>query len=354
LKQSGESGGHAVRIKDLGVTVLDRWSAAFRDVLAATIAAALAWIIAQVTFGHPYPVFAAIVALICLAPGLPSQAKQAMGLLVGVYIGIIVGEIALHLPAGPSVVRGTISIFIAMMLASSFGLGPVVPIQAGVSTVLIFVLGPATAGYVRMIDSTIGIAVALLFSQFLITPDPVGMVENAARRLLQQLASGFALCVTALERTDLKAAKSAVERFSASHNNLDGLDASIAWARHSVRWSLRGRLAADAVNDVVGRYDRRAIRLYASALLFGEALANALRMGGAPPTGLRERVRKVASLCAELAAEKPLTDIPRRQPVCEDSISPLWRTCLDHLLTVEAALLAFATIKDGADNKPPQ
>jgi uncharacterized membrane protein YgaE (UPF0421/DUF939 family) len=53
-------------------------------------------------------------------------------------------------------------LFVSMTAASSFGLGPVVPIQAGVSVLLVLTLGPETAGYTRMLDVLIGAAVGSL------------------------------------------------------------------------------------------------------------------------------------------------------------------------------------------------
>ena len=50
----------------------------------------------------------------------------------------------------------------------SFGLGPVLPIQAGVSTLLVLALGADTAGFVRMIDVLIGAAVGFLFNRLLL------------------------------------------------------------------------------------------------------------------------------------------------------------------------------------------
>jgi uncharacterized membrane protein YgaE (UPF0421/DUF939 family) len=58
-------------------------------------------------------------------------------------------------------------LFVSMMAASSFGLGRVVPIQAGVSVLLVLTLGPETAGYTRMIDVLIGDAVSAVFGRFL-------------------------------------------------------------------------------------------------------------------------------------------------------------------------------------------
>jgi uncharacterized membrane protein YgaE (UPF0421/DUF939 family) len=57
-----------------------------------------------------------------------------------------------------------------MMAASSYGQLPVVPIQAGVSAILVVTLGPAVTGSVRMADVAIGALIGLLFSQILLAP----------------------------------------------------------------------------------------------------------------------------------------------------------------------------------------
>ena len=96
--------------------VVSRWSSAWRDALASAIAAALAWILAQHFFGHAHPVFAAISAVVCLAPGLPSHGKQAIGLMVGVATGILVGEAALWLPDSYPLLRIGFATFAAIRL----------------------------------------------------------------------------------------------------------------------------------------------------------------------------------------------------------------------------------------------
>jgi Predicted membrane protein len=107
-------------------------------------------------FGHIHPVFAAISAVVCLAPGLPSHGKQAVGLMVGVATGIIVGEAALWLPDAYPLLRIGFATFSAIAIAALYGLGAVVPIQAGVSAVLMLAVGPESAGVVRMLDVVVG------------------------------------------------------------------------------------------------------------------------------------------------------------------------------------------------------
>ena len=154
-----------------------RVAATWRDAAAAAVAASLAYTLAMEAFGHPHPIFAAITAILCLAPGLPNRGRQAAGIILGVATGIVVGEVALQLPADHPLVRVSLTAFFALTIASAYGLPPVVPIQAAVSAVLVLALGPVSAGVVRLLDVLAGTAVGLLFSQVLLTPDPVRLLE---------------------------------------------------------------------------------------------------------------------------------------------------------------------------------
>jgi uncharacterized membrane protein YgaE (UPF0421/DUF939 family) len=90
-----------------------------------------------------------------------------MSLLLGVATGIALGELSLVLPAGIPLLRITLAAFLSMIVAASYGLAAVVPIQAGVSAVLITIFGPAADGPNRLLDVAVGAAVGLLFSQLL-------------------------------------------------------------------------------------------------------------------------------------------------------------------------------------------
>ena len=57
--------------------IVGRWRGTWRNVAASCVAATLAWTLAQHLFGHPQPFFAAIAAIVSLAPGLPSYSQQA-------------------------------------------------------------------------------------------------------------------------------------------------------------------------------------------------------------------------------------------------------------------------------------
>lgn len=139
------------RLRRLFRSIAGRWGAIWRDAMAAAVAAGLAWLLAQHLLDHPRPLFAAISAIVCLSPGLPSHFHQALGLLVGVAVGIVVGEFGLLIPDTMPLLRLALVAFAAIVTAGLFGLSPVVPIQAGVSAILVLTLGSATAGSVRML-----------------------------------------------------------------------------------------------------------------------------------------------------------------------------------------------------------
>jgi uncharacterized membrane protein YgaE (UPF0421/DUF939 family) len=149
----------------LGLAVYARWVEAWPEVAAGTVAAVLAWLISENLLGHSHPMFAAVIAVVCLAPGVPNYRQQAWGLVLGVTTGLAVSEVALLLPY--PLVRMVFGLFVSMIVASSFGLGPGVPIQAGVSVLLVLTLGPETAGLIRFIDVLVGAAVGAAFGRLL-------------------------------------------------------------------------------------------------------------------------------------------------------------------------------------------
>ena len=330
-----------------------RWSTAWRDALASAIAATLAWVLAKYLFGHPHPVFAAISAVVCLAPGLPSHGKQAIGLMLGVATGIIVGEAALWLPDAYPLLRIGFATFFAISIAALYGQAPVVPIQAGVSAVLMLAVGPESAGVVRMLDVVVGASVGLVFSQVLLTPNPIGIIDSSAKDLLEKLASGFGKSLQALEEQNAAKAQNAVQVFSRAHDSLIALENGISMARNTARWTLRGRFVSREVKDIASRYERHAVRLYASSLLFGEAFADALRKEEGPaPASLHQRLANVASGCASIAkeSEKPVL-ITVSSNELADAVSAPWQLCLQHLSTVESTLLTFGFITENEAQK---
>ncbi|HEY0276165.1 MAG TPA: FUSC family protein [Paenirhodobacter sp.] len=268
-------------IKGKWLRLRDRAGAAAQDAAAAAIAVGLSWLLARWLVGHERPMFAVVTAVICLAPGLPNHGRQAMSMLLGVFTGIAVGELSLLIPVGESfgaiILRLSGVTFLAIMLAALWGQGAVTVIQSGVSALMVLTMGPVMAGPERLIDVLIGTGVGLVFSQVLLTPDPLKILETGARSLLRELAQGMLMAEKAVREGDVKRAQMAARRLGAARGQLMALDGGISLARDNARWTLRGWGAGRRVAALAARYDRHAARIYAQALLLGDDLYHALR-----------------------------------------------------------------------------
>jgi Fusaric acid resistance protein-like len=117
-------------VTQLVAKIFRRWSEAWREALASALAAALAWVLAERLFGHQQPIFAPISAIVCLSPGIPSHIKQTVGLVLGVATGIVIGELSLVLPNAFPLLKITLTAFLAMIVAASYGQAAVVPIRS--------------------------------------------------------------------------------------------------------------------------------------------------------------------------------------------------------------------------------
>ena len=315
----------------------------WKDALCAGLAAGLAWFISVHFLDHEHPIYAAMTALICLAPGVPSHGRQAIYVLIGVLTGVAVGELTLLLPPMPTEVRIAIVGFAGMTIASAYSIVPAIVIQAGISAVMVFALGADVAGWTRAIDVAVGTSIGLIFSQILFTPDPLKTLHSAVERFFKEMALNYTLAEDALQRNDVAAAIKAMKSCSRTHTALIGLIGAIDVARSNARWTLRGRLSSREVVSLSARYDQSGIRLYASSLLFCEALVNAIRKGReAPPEWLVNALKLIAENCQFIAGEAQLGQefvFPDRSGRAEASLT--WRECVIDIEMVETTLARF-------------
>lgn len=336
------------RISAAVARILGRFRVASRDIVLSAFAAAIAWLAARYGLGHQVPVFAPICAIVSLAPGLPSHGKQAIGLMAGMAVGISVGEASWLLNPDAAtpwlwLVQMVASVILAMLLASGFGLTAVVPIQAGVSVILVLVTGPQSAGMLRLIDGAVGVATGLAFSQFLATPDPVRRLRVAMQAFLNQLAKGLDMAAEAVEATDRARASQAERAVAAAWSDLRALQDVVDQSRASMRWSLRGRLVAGSLLKVIARQNRHSVHLFAHVLMFAEALYTAVRQGVPAPEGVAARIRLCARHCRIILGDQGFgdggsQDDPPSPPLTLPSDSTAWREVVILLDQVEQHL----------------
>lgn len=327
-----------MRLSRYITTVFERWHSGWKDILVASVAGGVAWFLAELLFGEKFqshqPIFAAIAAIASLAPGAPNHGKQAVALLCGVTSGVLLGEMALGLPEWPLAIRIVLVTAAGLAAGAVFGTVPIIGMQAATSALLVILMGVSVAGTTRVYDVVVGAGIGLLFSQVLLTPDPLRTLNKAAGKLLRLLADGLSDSAKALEASNAKKAQDALVTITKAHADLNTLEVGIANARFSARWSLRGRLSAEEVDAMAERYDRRAIRLYASALLLAEGIANGLaREGALPPGWLAARLQAVA-LLAKAGSADMLSD-------AAGAADGRWLAVANYLAEFEEALREF-------------
>lgn len=179
----------------------------------AAAATGIAWELALQVPNHGQPFFAPISAAIALGAERGTRGRQAIRMMTGVSVGILVG--AAVLAAGGAgawqIVLGTA---VALVVTTAAGAPLMVRNQAAASAILIVALHRPGSDLAvqRLEDALIGGAVAILIARFLLPIDPIPLVREAARHLREQLAAALDEAADALAGHDRKRAEAAVER----------------------------------------------------------------------------------------------------------------------------------------------
>jgi hypothetical protein len=204
----------------------------------ATAAATVAWVIARHVVDHPEPFFAPISALVSLNTSLGERGLNALRLLQGVVLGIGVAELTLFV-LGDGYGSLALAVFVALLLARALGGQRIVLAQAAASAILTIAVANGEVGYQRLTDALIGAGVALVFSQFLFSPEPLRLLRRVETNALASMAAGLDLTARALEGDDGLAGE-AVATQRELRDQLSELArmrrASARVARHSLVW----------------------------------------------------------------------------------------------------------------------
>ncbi|MFE1168295.1 aromatic acid exporter family protein [Nocardiopsis sp. NPDC058789] len=187
------------RIRAVATEVRDRLSANASLIVLAVIAATLAWTIAGGLVQDHRPFFAPIAAVIALNASGGERGAQALRLLMGVFIGILAGELSL-LVTDLNEVAMVLATACAMTVAAAINAERIIIGQAAASAILttIFV-GGASPGIDRLVDALIGAGVALAFSQLFFPARLVALLRRIEEDALNEMASMLALVGRSLE-----------------------------------------------------------------------------------------------------------------------------------------------------------
>ena len=204
-----------------------------------TAAATAAWLIASNVIDHHEPFFAPIAAVIALNAPLGERGLNALRLLAGVVVGITAGEAATFVLGGG---LGTLAVatFAAMAAARALGGARITIAQAATGAILTVAVANGEAGTERLEDALIGAGVALVFSQFLFSPEPVALLRRAEAAALADMAAGLELAAQSVQRDDPELADRALTRMRGLRDRLAELgrtrQASERVARRSAVW----------------------------------------------------------------------------------------------------------------------
>ncbi|WP_019201098.1 aromatic acid exporter family protein [Tsukamurella sp. 1534] len=230
------------------------WSSKL-PIVQCALAAAIAWFIANDVVGHVSPFFAPIAAVISLGLSLNQRLRRSLELVGGVTVGIGVGDLLISaIGTGPWQLGLVVAI--AMAVAVLADRGPLVPMQAASSAVLVATLLPpgSTGGWTRMLDALIGGLVGVLIAA-LIPNNPARRPRKDAAKILdtmRRVAASIAAGLTDGDRSNLDWA---LETARSTQPDLDQLTSDLAGGMEIAKvspvfWSARPRMERlDAIAD---------------------------------------------------------------------------------------------------------
>jgi uncharacterized membrane protein YgaE (UPF0421/DUF939 family) len=272
-----------------GLTVRDRLQRVRANAaltVQAGLAAGLAWYVARDLIGHPAPFFAPIAAVVTLAVSVGQRFRRAVELVVGVAVGIGVGDLLIAwIGTGP--VQIAVVVILAIVAAILLGSGSALVTQAANSAVLVATLTPPGSGlsFPRFVDALVGGLVALAVMALLLPTNPLTLVGRATRSVLTPLADGLAEAAGALADRDRERAERALGRLRAGEADLRRFHEALAAGRESatlapIRWRTRGALAqyldaADHIGHAL-RNSRLLVRRSIRAIADGEPVPGGL------------------------------------------------------------------------------
>lgn len=263
-------------------------------ILQAAIAATAAWIVASRVVDHRQPFFAPIAAVASLNAARGERGPNAVRMVLGVLLGILVGEAAVAVGGDGYASLGGATL-VAMIAALAISGERLVVGQAAIAAILTVALPHPGAGPDLLFDALIGVGIALTLSQLIFPPEPDVLVRGAEAAALRTLADGLRLTAAALEQGDEALAARARSFLREAPGRLVALTQARTSSSRVVRWSPIRRRGRRRVRD------DHAAHLY---LLAGSCLmlTRAVLELDRPATDLVTAIRDLAA-CLDLAAD---------------------------------------------------
>jgi uncharacterized membrane protein YgaE (UPF0421/DUF939 family) len=216
------------------------------------VGAGAAWALARYALGHRQPFFAPIAAAISLGASTGRRGRQAVQLMTGVVVGIVIADLVVA-AIGTGAVQIALVVALAMFAALLFSRSPLLVNQAAASAILVVALHRPGGGSERLLDALAGGAVAILTGAVLFPADPRRLVADAARRALEALADGLQRAEEVLLHPEQVVGGWSLEIARNVHAALAGLAAAQETAAGVVRHAPGRRRARDAVERLIAQ-----------------------------------------------------------------------------------------------------
>lgn len=247
------------RLRREGWTILQR-----------AAAAVIAYVIALWIGGHPDVFFAPIAAIVSLNTDTGDRGFNALKLLLGVIMGIIIGELAQAVITDQVIALG-VAALVAITVATVAGGERLTIAQAAAAAVLTISVAGDGSGWDRLVDALVGAGVALVFTQILFTPNPLRLLRQAETDALTALASGLRAAAQAMRHEDEAAGRAALTELRRTRDNLADIHDARQRSRRVTRHTLTRRGSTRPVvaeNENAGFLD-----------LLGDGSVMAVRLG---------------------------------------------------------------------------
>jgi uncharacterized membrane protein YgaE (UPF0421/DUF939 family) len=273
---------------------LERVKVAWRSVVQAGLAAAVAYLIATQVFGHARPFFAPVAAIITLGLTVSERGRRAFELTIGVAVGIAVGDVVIS-RIGVGSWQLALVVMLTVLVALLVGRGQLLVNQAAVSAALVATLQPPSQGisFARFLDALVGGVVALLVSGLILPVRPQAMIRRSAWPVLDELASTLDDVADALDGRDVASAEAALARARAIDDLIETFEQAVGVARDTTRFAPQRRRARPYVETWVGAANQLDLAVRNVRVLARGAI-RALRLDENVPPEVAEALRDLA------------------------------------------------------------
>ncbi|MFN2629410.1 MAG: aromatic acid exporter family protein [Gaiellaceae bacterium] len=259
----------------------------------AALAAGLAWQLARLIPGHGEPFFAPIAAVIALGAEGGRRGRQAVEMMFGVALGILIGATVV-VAVGAGGWQIVVAVAFALLLGTALGARPMTVSESAVSAILIVGLQRTGSNYAyqRLFDALIGGGIAIVTAQVLFPIDPLDLVRRESQRLRGELGRTLDEVAEALRARDRERAEGILAMVDAIDERR--LHDALALARDVARRAPRRRAARrrlEPIGDLVASLD--AAVGDTRALVTGAL--RALDSTGAPPKEVLDAIGALAT-----------------------------------------------------------